>query len=641
MARDVRQLRAEAAEASAAGKHKRALAAYLELEQLEPRDAQWSKRAAETYKRLGKDKDAIGAFSRAADRYAQGGFLVQAIAVCKLILQMDPRNDDALRRISSMNEQIGAGPTRAVAMAESNPTLASSAAVNALRAGGSGAHPALRDAGTIPPPIAEVKDEPSAPPALPRTRTPAVVTPPANAAATARTSSIPIVPSSAPRVAVPSGSDDPMPFAMSRTRSSTPPPLSTARTKSKPVTLPPDQPLESLSLKDQVADSFERETSSGVYVIPIDDAPLEAMIEVEAEGSVPEGEYIPDEDADFDAEQAPALEVVEPAADGGYAIDENDAGYEYPADEGADIEGLSSPLIEVEAPDDAVDAEDISELELEDLEEVPLAEPRLIPAAAALALSRTPLFAGLSQDALESLVQKLTLVALGAGETLFREGDAGDALYVIVEGEVAVQAEGPPRVEMARLGAGAFMGEVALMTDQPRSATVTAVTDAELLRIDRKTLSGVLATHGEVLAAVLRFVRDRLVDRWTRTSPLFRPFDESVRQQIAGRFKFLEIDSGAVLLRANQKPNGLYIVLAGKFSVQRDGAHVASVGPGELIGETALLSGTAFKSEVVAQGKSLALCLPASDFRELIMTHPHVLEYIGEAAEHSRKLEIL
>src|SRR5262249_11929262 len=157
------------------------------------------------------------------------------------------------------------------------------------------------------------------------------------------------------------------------------------------------------------------------------------------------------------------------------------------------------------------------------------------------------LFAGLTQDALEALVQKLTLITLAQDEVLFHEGDPGDALYVIVEGEVAVSAEGPPRVEMARLSGGAFIGEVALMTDQPRSATVSAVTDAELLRIDRKTLSGVLATHGEVLAAVLRFVRDRLVDRWTRTSPLFRPFDESVRQQIAGRFKFLEIESGATL----------------------------------------------------------------------------------------------
>src|SRR5206468_3623990 len=147
------------------------------------------------------------------------------------------------------------------------------------------------------------------------------------------------------------------------------------------------------------------------------------------------------------------------------------------------------------------------------------------------------------------------------------EGDPGDALYVIVEGEVSVTAEGPPRVEMARLGAGSFIGEVALMTDQPRSATIIAVVDAELLRIDRGTLKHVLATHGEVLAAVLRFVRDRLVDRWTRTSPLFRPFEPSERAALANRFKFLEIDAGSVLLGAGARPDGLYIVLAGQFAV--------------------------------------------------------------------------
>jgi len=212
---------------------------------------------------------------------------------------------------------------------------------------------------------------------------------------------------------------------------------------------------------------------------------------------------------------------------------------------------------------------------------------------------------------------------------------------VIVEGELSVQAEGPPRVEMARLGPGAFLGEVALMTDQPRYATVTAVGDAELLRIDRPTLSRVLAEHGDILTAVLRFVRDRLVDRWTRTSPLFRPFNAQERATLASRFKFLEIDAGSALLAAGARPDGLYIVLAGAFSATRGGVQVATLGPGDLIGEAALLSGRPLQSDVRARGKSLALCLPASDFREIIMTHPHVLEYIGEQAEHSRKLQIL
>ena len=335
-------------------------------------------------------------------------------------------------------------------------------------------------------------------------------------------------------------------------------------------------------------DAFEREENSGVYVIPIDD---EDYIIEESRPSVPQI-------------------VVEPTAPG--------------------LELESSEL------------DDISELDLEDIEEIPLPAPRILGHVAAEALAATPLFSGLSQEALESLVAELQLIQLADSEVLFHEGDPGDALYVIVEGEVSVQAEGPPRVEMARLGPGSFIGEVALMTDQPRSATVTAVGGgAELLRIDRATLKRVLAAHGEVLSAVLRFVRDRLVDRWTRTSPLFRPFDTNERATLASKFKFLEIDAGRVMISAGARPDGLYIVLAGHFDVRRGGQQLAVLGPGDLVGETALLSGSAVKSDIVARGKALALCLPASEFREMIMTHPHVLEYIGEQAEHSRKLQIL
>jgi CRP-like cAMP-binding protein len=569
MARDARLLREEATEATASGKYKRALAAYLELERLEPRDAQWSKRAAETYRRLGKEKDAVQAYARAADRYAQNGFLVQAIAVCKLILQVDPKNDDALRRISSMNEQIGAGPTRAATIADNNPGLAENQAVAALRRtpteGASGSY----STGSIPV-VEEAK--PAGPVTMSRTRT---RTPTQGTQVQSRTrtpTSIP--PVNLPRTRTPNSDSG----------------LSVSRTKSKPVTVPPGEGIESVKLSEAVPNAYEREESSGVYVIPID----EEVLVMEDYESEPESER------------------------------------------------PSVPMIEVEYPSPVeVEPEESTELELTDLEEIPLPEPRALGVAAALALSKTPLFAGLPREALESLVEQLQLVELPSGDVLFKEGDAGDALYVIVEGEVSVSAEGPPRVEMARLGPGSFIGEVALMTDQPRSATVSATVDSELLRIDRKTLASVLSAHGEVLSALLRFVRDRLVDRWMRTSPLLRPFPESERAHLANRFSFLECDPGSKLLGAGQKPDGLYIVLAGNFSVRRGGKDIVTLGPGDLIGETALLSGGAFRSDVMAKGKALALCLPAADFREMIMTHPHVLEYIGEAAEHSRKLQIL
>ncbi len=538
MAKDGRALREEAAAAVAAGKHKRALAAYLELERVEANDAQWPKRAGETYRRLGNLSNAIEAFERSADRYGQNGFLVQAIAVCKVILQISPNHADTLRRLAEMNERIGASQTRAASMADNNPALHENPSVAAIRG---------------------------------RTTSDSPVRPPDDGL------SRPRKPSDGYR----------------RMRQPTPPNIAVGRSKSRPIALPLGAALDTVDLKTEVPASHSREDEPGIHVIPIDD----------------EEEF--EQDTTHNTQRQPI-----PPAD---------------------------PVWEINAPEREVNPEisESTELDLSDIEEIPLPRPRVIGAAAARALAATPLFAGMPSDALQALVANLQLVSIERGEALFRAGDPGDALYVIVEGELSVQSEGPPSVELSRLGPGAFLGEVALMTDQPRSATVICVSPAELLRIDRHTLSRVLANHGDVLRAVLRFVRDRLVDRWMRTSPLFRPFNDAQRIELAGKFKFLEIDAGTVVLGAGERPDGLYIVLAGQFLVLRNGSVVAQLGPGDLIGETALLSGGAFKSDVAARGKGLALCLPAAVFREVIMTHPHVLEYIGEQAEHSRRLQIL
>jgi cAMP-dependent protein kinase regulator len=542
MAKDGRALREEAAAAVAAGKHKRALAAYLELERLESGDAQWAKRAGETYRRLGNNSNAVGAFERSAERYAENGFLVQAIAVCKVILQLAPNHADTLRRLAEMNEQIGASQTRAQAMADNNPALHENPSVAAIRG---------------------------------RTTTQAV-----------------------------RALDD----GLSRPRKDSDgyrpstPPLAMGRTKSRPIALPLGAALDSVDLKTELPAAHLRGGNGpGIHVIPIDEEDFEQITTHNVSR-----DSMPELESGAGAEPGAESEVVD----------------------------MSGELVTPELSES-------TELDLSDLEEIPLAQPRVIGAAAARALAATPLFAGMPSDALQALVANLQLVSLERGEVLFHAGDPSDALYVIVEGELSVQGNGPANAELSRLGPGAFLGEVALMTDQPRAATVACLQPAELLRIDRHTLSRVLANHGDVLRAVLRFVRDRLVDRWMRTSPLFRPFNDAQRIELAARFKFLEIDSGTVVLGAGERPDGLYIILAGQFLVRRNGSSIAQLGPGDLVGETALLSGGVFKSDVVARGKGLALCLPAATFREVIMTHPHVLEYIGEQAEHSRRLQIL
>ena len=221
MAKDGRALREEAAAAVAAGKHKRALAAYLELERLESGDAQWAKRAGETYRRLGNRSNAIEAFERSAERYAQNGFLVQAIAVCKVILQIDPNHADSIRRLAEMNEQIGAGQTRAASMADHNPALHENPSVAAIRG---------------------------------RTTTDSQIRPPPDDGL------------SRPR----KDSD------YRRVKQATPPGVAFQRTKSRPIALAFGKALDSVDLKTEVPESHPRGGNEpGIHVIPIDEKDFE------------------------------------------------------------------------------------------------------------------------------------------------------------------------------------------------------------------------------------------------------------------------------------------------------------------------------------------------------------------------------
>jgi MFS family permease len=100
-----------------------------------------------------------------------------------------------------------------------------------------------------------------------------------------------------------------------------------------------------------------------------------------------------------------------------------------------------------------------------------------------LALLRSiPIFAPLPLLTLEQVASRLSRVRVPAGEVVFRRGDAGDRFYVIGDGEVTVTLDGQPPVA---LGPGGYFGEIALLREVPRTATVTARTEVELYTLER------------------------------------------------------------------------------------------------------------------------------------------------------------
>lgn len=121
----------------------------------------------------------------------------------------------------------------------------------------------------------------------------------------------------------------------------------------------------------------------------------------------------------------------------------------------------------------------------------------------ALALRTTPLFAELPASELIPVANLCTEVDLEADEELFAEGDLGDAIYVVIRGRVTVKRGDK---NLASLGAGELVGEMAAIDWLPRSATVTASEPSLLIRLDRHDMLDLLIDHpvlAEKMAGVL------------------------------------------------------------------------------------------------------------------------------------------
>jgi hypothetical protein len=98
-------------------------------------------------------------------------------------------------------------------------------------------------------------------------------------------------------------------------------------------------------------------------------------------------------------------------------------------------------------------------------------------------LRAIPIFEPLRMYELEDVARQLIPVTVGAGDVVIREGDPGDRFYVVVSGVIAVTIHG---TEVARLTHGDYVGEIALLRDVPRTATVTAMSEVSLLALERE-----------------------------------------------------------------------------------------------------------------------------------------------------------
>jgi CRP/FNR family cyclic AMP-dependent transcriptional regulator len=122
-------------------------------------------------------------------------------------------------------------------------------------------------------------------------------------------------------------------------------------------------------------------------------------------------------------------------------------------------------------------------------------------------LRQAPLFEGLSKKELTELARRSEDMELDAGTVLCKEGEIGQEFFVIVEGEVEVKRKGR---RLGTRGAGDFIGEIALLEDIARTATVTAKTPVRVFVLTRPTFQHLVNENPAVERKVLRTLARRL-----------------------------------------------------------------------------------------------------------------------------------
>ena len=125
------------------------------------------------------------------------------------------------------------------------------------------------------------------------------------------------------------------------------------------------------------------------------------------------------------------------------------------------------------------------------------------------ALKRAPLFDGLSRKELTQLARVSEDLEVEQGSTLTKEGETGHEFFVIVDGKVKITRRGR---RITTRGGGDFVGEIALLEDVPRTATVTAETPLRLFVLTRRDFRHLLDEHPGVERKVLRALARRLAE---------------------------------------------------------------------------------------------------------------------------------
>jgi CRP-like cAMP-binding protein len=252
-----------------------------------------------------------------------------------------------------------------------------------------------------------------------------------------------------------------------------------------------------------------------------------------------------------------------------------------------------------------------------------------------------PLFSELSREALRDLLGAFEMIAVPAGHRVVREGEVASAAYLVARGELEVsrqitEGENAVPLVLTRLGAGAFFGEMALLSRQPSAASVVAVRPSILLVARRDAVEAIVSSHPEAAAGLAAHCRRLAVSNLGWASPVLAAVPPTSRAALVERCDVRVFGKGEKLFHEGEEVPGLHLLISGEVGViARDGVErvvLATLTPGETVGEVELVLCRRAVSDAIATRPTATLFLPSDAFFTLMQEHPDVLQALYAVA---------
>ena len=243
-------------------------------------------------------------------------------------------------------------------------------------------------------------------------------------------------------------------------------------------------------------------------------------------------------------------------------------------------------------------------------------------------LARIRFLNGLPRPALAAIAHHLRIDRVEPGDTVVTYGEPADRFYLVREG--ALEAIGPEGEQFGRIIPGEGFGELALLDQTTRTATVRALEPTVLWSLDRGHFGRWVKDRFEVSARIRasREERERLA-----ALPFFKGLASQELDRIAARLQTRRVSAGQDVFRAGDPGDRYYIIREGTASVRLpDGTEIRTLGPGDGFGELALLFGGARSATVTAVSDLVLATLARSDFGRLVRGSG---ETIGEFRERT------